>query len=106
LKRQGGERPFPLNKCSSMTNLTYQIKLHQGIKKDIKGIPNDICEKISAAILALASNPYIGYKLAGKYKGQMAFDFSYRYRIIYQISKENKALTVLEIWHRSKDYKK
>lgn len=90
----------------SMSDSTYRIKLHPGIKKDLKGIPKDIEEKISVAILDLASNPFIGYKLAGKYKGQMAFDFSYRYRIIYEIDKNTKVLTVLEIWHRSRDYKK
>lgn len=85
---------------------SYQVKLHPGIKKDLRGIPGNICEKISAAISDLAANPFRGYKLAGKYKGQMAFDFSYRYRIIYEINKNTKLLTVLEIWHRQKDYKK
>jgi len=106
LKRRGAERLFPLNKCLSVIKPTYRIKLHPGIKKDVKAIPKDIREKISSTILELASNPYIGYKLAGKYKNQMAFDFSYRYRIIYQIIKKPRILTVLEIWHRSRDYKK
>ena len=89
-----------------MAKSAYQIKFHPGIKNDLKSIPKNIVEKISVAIKDLSANPYIGYKLAGKYKGQMAFDFSYRYRIIYEINKNNKVLTVLEIWHRSRDYKK
>lgn len=91
---------------SQSSNKKNKIKNHPGIKKDLKGIPKNICDKISRTVLHLADNPYMGYKFAGKYKGQMAFDFSYRYRIIYEINKKNKILTVLEIWHRGKNYKK
>jgi len=89
-----------------MSKPSYQIRLHPKTKKDIRGIPENICRKISAAIQELAVNPYRGYKLAGKYKGLMAFDFSYRYRIIYELYKKNKTLIILEIWHRGRDYKK
>jgi len=93
-------------KYSSMAKPVYQIRLHPGIKKDLKGIPANIRQKISVSIKELAVNPHIGYKLAGRYKGQMAYDFSYRYRIIYEIDKNNRNLIVLEVWHRSRDYKK
>jgi len=106
LKKLGEGKPFLLMKYLNTTKPEYQIRLHPGIKKDLKGIPKNIYQKLSFVIKDLAVDPYIGYKLAGKYKSQMAFDFSYRYRIIYEINKNNKVLTVLEIWHRSRDYKK
>jgi len=88
-----------------MNNLTYKLTFHPGVKKDLRKIPKIIVNKIEQAILDLSINPFLGYKLEGKYKGLMAYDFSYRYRIIYGINKTKGLLTIYEIWHRGRDYK-
>ncbi len=88
-----------------MSNQIYELAFHPGVKKDLRKIPKAIVHKIEQAILELSANPFLGYKLEGKYRRFMAYDFSYRYRIIYSINKIKELLTIYEIWHRSKDYR-
>ncbi len=84
----------------------YELKFHTAVKKDLRHIPHATVEKIYEAWKELASNPFLGYKLKGKYAGQMAYDFSYRYRIIYQLDEPKRSMIILEVWHRSWDYRR
>ena len=81
------------------------IHYHPGIKKDLRKIHPDILPKLKRAFTELAVNPSIGYKLKGRYEGFMAYDFSYRYRIIYQPDIARRIVIIYEVWHRSQDYR-
>ncbi|MEW6620763.1 MAG: type II toxin-antitoxin system RelE/ParE family toxin [bacterium] len=90
----------------AINNQIYKIEFSSLARNDIKKIPGEIKDRLENHLIDLSFNPYQGYKLLGKYKGKMAYDFSFRYRVIYGIDKKEKVLTVYEVWHRQKDYKK
>jgi len=83
----------------------FALRYHPGVKKDLRKIHPDILQKLEQAFLDLAANPWLGYKLKGQYEGLMAYDFSYRYRVIYQPDSAHRTVTIYEVWHRSQDYK-
>ena len=99
-------KPILLRRYLAIGNQIYKIEFSSLAKKDIRKIPEEIKERLENSLIDLSFNPFLGYKLLGKYKGKMAYDFSFRYRIIYGIDKNNGILIVYEVWHRQRDYKK
>jgi len=89
----------------AIPSLIYKIEFSNLAKKQIRNISKKISEILENALVELSENPYLGYKLVGKYKGKMAYDFSYRYRVIYGMNKKEEKLIIYEVWHRQKDYK-
>ena len=90
----------------AIDNQIYRIEFSSLAKRDIKKIPGEIKDILENSLIDISFNPYLGYKLLGKYKGKMAYDFSFRYRVVYAIDKKKRVLNVYEIWHRQRDYKK
>ncbi|MBU1262749.1 type II toxin-antitoxin system RelE/ParE family toxin [bacterium] len=89
-----------------INNRIYKIEFSSKALRDIGKIPEEIKERLKNSLIDLSFNPYLGYKLLGKYKGKMAYDFSFRYRVIYDIDKEKGVIIVYEVWHRQRDYRK
>lgn len=82
----------------------YQIKLSNQAEKDLKKIDKRFLAKISASLDTLASNPLLGEKMGGEFRG------SYRIkippvRIIYTPDIESKKILIRAIKHRQGAYK-
>jgi mRNA interferase RelE/StbE len=60
--------------------------------------------KIQTALLVIASNPYVGKKLKGKYKDALSYRV-WPYRIQYIINKNELVVLVIRIDHRQGVYK-
>ena len=82
----------------------YKILFHEGVKKDLHGLPSSHLSAIKTAINErLSQHPYDFKALSGK-----AYHGFYRlriadYRVVYYI--EDEIVKVLAIGHRSKIYK-
>lgn len=82
----------------------FQIKLSNPAKKDLKKIDSIYQAKIERSIELLQTNPFLGEKMAGEFKG------SYRIkippiRIIYTPDLKSKIIWVRAIAHRQGIYK-
>ena len=82
----------------------WKIEFKKSAAKELKKLPHDskklVWEKISAKLIV---NPYIGEKMAGKFKGLWrlrAGDF----RIIYEIQKNKIIILILKISDRKDAY--
>ena len=60
-------------------------------------------EKILKKIKILKTNPFLGKKLKGEFKGLTSFK-AWPYRIIYQVSKKQKAILLVVIEYRQSVY--
>lgn len=84
---------------------SYQVKLANGVEKDLRKIPPLRVEKIGAAIQKPSKNPRPPgcVKLVG-------YDIEYRirvgdYRVIYQIHDSILVILVIETGHRKDIYR-
>ncbi|MDA2936139.1 type II toxin-antitoxin system RelE/ParE family toxin [Patescibacteria group bacterium AH-259-L05] len=83
--------------------MSYRIRLKPSAEKDLAKIPQRDRERIFAELAGLTTNPYIGKKLSGKYKGRYSIQV-WPYRIIYQIYKKELLIIVIRIGHRQGVY--
>lgn len=83
--------------------MSYQIRLKPSAEKDLSKVPQRDRERIFAELAGLATNPYIGKKLRGKYKGCYSVQV-WPYRIIYQVYKKELLVIVIRIRHRQGVY--
>lgn len=82
----------------------YRVIIPQKVQKELAGVENKYRLKISAALISLEKNPFIGKKLEGEFKGL----WSYRvwpHRIIYQIKQKGLIILVVRIGQRQGIYK-
>lgn len=84
----------------------YRLELKSSLQQDLKNIERKYVSKIIKAIEDLANNPF-----STKSKRLSGSQSSYRlrvgdYRIIYQIDKEERLITVYYVRHRRDVYKK
>lgn len=83
----------------------FRIVLKKSIAKDIRGIPASALKRIKNAIDQLRTNPYPdGHE---KVRG---YDRTYRirigrYRVIYEVEKTIRIITIIRIGHRKNVYK-
>lgn len=83
----------------------FKVFLARKAEKSLDKISEPWQERISIVLKKLATNPYLGKKLEGRYKD----DYSIRvwpYRIIYTIKKKELIVEVIEITHRGGAYRK
>lgn len=81
-----------------------QVELTSRAKKDLKKLDKLYREKASITIDVLASNPFMGEKMEGEFRGQYRIKIP-PIRIIYLIDQKNKIITVTAVGHRQGIYK-
>jgi mRNA interferase RelE/StbE len=82
----------------------FQAVLRKSAQKELNNLAEKDKAKVSAAILTLSQNPFIGKKLSGELAGL----YSYRvwpFRIIYDVYKNQLMIHILRIAHRQGSYK-
>jgi len=80
------------------------VVLRKSAQKELNNLAEKDKANVSAALLSLSQNPFIGKKLSG----ELAGSYSYRvwpFRIIYDIYKKQLMIHVLRIAHRQGVYK-
>jgi len=82
----------------------YKVVIPFRIQKKIKRFPKKDFERVKKAISSLASSPYVGKKLRGRYAGKYSLRI-WPYRIIYTIKRQRLIIEVIEVEHRSRAYK-
>lgn len=83
----------------------YKVQLARKAEKNLDRISEPWQGRIIIILRKLATYPYLGKKLEGRYKD----DYSIRvwpYRIIYTIKKKQLIVEVIEIEHRGGAYRK
>lgn len=84
--------------------MQYEVILPKKVQKDLRRIDSRYLNRIKAALVALAENPYIGKGLEGKRKNDWSYEV-WPYRIIYVIKHEELVVLVIRIGHRQGVYK-
>lgn len=79
------------------------IFTHSG-QKNLDQLDKRYRSAIDKALKRLKSNPEIGEPLKGQFKGLWRLRFS-RYRIIYQIRRQELIIIVINIFHRRQVYR-
>lgn len=85
--------------------MAYKIVIPKRAQKDFDEIDNRYKQRIQAALASLSSDPFLGKKLDGKYKGQRSYEV-WPYRIVYEIIKRELVVLIIRIGHRQGVYKK
>jgi mRNA interferase RelE/StbE len=83
--------------------MAYKLVIPKKVQKDLSKIDSRYQLRIKAALVALASNPYLGKKLGGEYKAQRSCEVR-PYRIIYEIKKYELIVLIIRIGHRQGVY--
>lgn len=84
----------------------YHVVLKKSVLKDIRAIPRRTLERIQSAIDDLRIDPFC--KDAEKVRG---YEHTYRlrvgrYRIVYEVAKTIRIITIIRIGHRKGVYKR
>lgn len=84
----------------------YNLVIHKQVIKDLKKIDKTFADIIISKIELLPDDPF-----PGNSRKIVNSDMTYRlrvndYRIIYQVDKKNKEISILYIRHRKDAYKK
>lgn len=77
----------------------YKIFVPSSAKKSLSKIPLPWKERLAKAIDLLEENPYMGEKMTGQLSNCRKIRI-WPYRIVYQISKKEGFIKILEIEHR------
>lgn len=81
----------------------YEIIFKSPAKKFLKKLDKSIQKKILNKIKQLKQNPFIGKPLVGNLSGLWRLRID-KYRIIYQINKNELIIFILEVGHRKNIY--
>ncbi|MFC1561872.1 type II toxin-antitoxin system RelE/ParE family toxin [candidate division KSB1 bacterium] len=91
-----------MKKQKSSSN--WKIEFKKSAAKELKNLPGKDKKLVWGKIKTkLISDPYIGEKMAGKFKNLWRLRVGV-YRIIYEIQKENVVILVLKIADRKDSY--
>ncbi len=82
----------------------YKIIIQPNAEKKFLKLPKSWQIKIGRAINLLATNPFIGKKLHGDYKGAYSLR-AWPFRIMYSIDSHRIIVEVLDLGHRKDIYK-
>jgi mRNA interferase RelE/StbE len=85
--------------------MAYQVIIPKKVQKQLDKIDSKYKVRILAVLVSLEDNPYLGKKLAGKYKSQWSYNV-WPYRIIYEIEKKKLIILIVRIGHRQGSYKR
>lgn len=84
--------------------MKYKVVIAKRAQRGLNRINSQYKPRILVALVGLASDPYLGKKLAGEYKEQRSYEV-WPYRIIYEIYKKKLVVLVIRIRHRQGVYK-
>ena len=84
--------------------MTYQVRLKPSAEKELRKLPDKDYQRISSALIGLATDPYGGKKLSGPYSGFYSMRV-WPYRIIYTLVKSELVILVVKIGHRQGVYR-
>ena len=88
----------------------YQIHTLKAVRKDLKKLSKDATVKIVNYYLSkLSNNPNLGILLSGRFSNYRKYSFNFKgasYRIIYQISRQEKIILIIAIGSREKFYER
>lgn len=84
--------------------MVYKIILPKKVQKDLNKIDERYKQRISAALLDLSNDPFLGKKLDGERKEQRSYEV-WPYRIVYEFFKNELIILVIRIGHRQGVYK-
>lgn len=82
----------------------YRVYLAFRAEKDIKKLTSRVKGEIRSILRVLTDNPYKGTTLLGKYKGLRRYRVG-DFRIVYELNKKKKTLTIIKIGHRRDIYR-
>ena len=85
--------------------MAYKIVIPKKAQKDLDLVDKRYKQRIQAALVSLSSDPFLGKKLDGKYKGLHSYEV-WPYRIIYEIIKHKLVILIIRISHGQGAYKK
>ena len=85
--------------------MTYRVLFRPSVYKDVRRLPRFVLDSIKAVLRALEENPFppSSKKLEGShdlYRIRVG-----RYRILYEVTKEVRIVSIIRIAHRSKVYR-
>ncbi len=81
-----------------------KIILSAKARRQLHTLPASEGLKVGRKLLELDNNPFAGKPLTGKFKSFHSLR-AWPYRIIYQVDKNNKVVTIRTIEHRQGVYK-
>ncbi|MBF0104816.1 MAG: type II toxin-antitoxin system mRNA interferase toxin, RelE/StbE family [Deltaproteobacteria bacterium] len=75
---------------------SYKIVFTKQAEKDVKELTPRLKEKLKTILLnVIAVDPFAGKKLLGELSGSYSYRLSYKDRIVYDIDKLKKIITIL-----------
>lgn len=83
--------------------MAYSVRLTKTVADKVAILHPDIKKQLRSAIDEVAANPYAGKELQEELSGYLSYRFN-RYRIIYQVSEDDKTITVVMFGHRRDIY--
>ena len=83
--------------------MVYEIIFHHKAQKTFNKLDKSIKFKISKGVNKLKQNPFLGKPLVGNLSGLWRLRIE-KYRIIYQIKRDELIIFVLDIGHRKNIY--
>ncbi|MBU2579213.1 type II toxin-antitoxin system RelE/ParE family toxin [Patescibacteria group bacterium] len=83
--------------------MAWEIRIEKKAQKELNKISTQYQQRIAAALLIIAGNPFVGKKLDGKLTGLYSHKI-WPYRIIYKIYKKILLIVVIRIGHRQGIY--
>jgi len=84
--------------------MPYTVVVTKKIQKEINRIDKRYRKRITAALVFLGDDPYMGKKLEGDHKHQWSLRV-WPYRIVYEIEKNKLIVLIVKIAHRQGVYK-
>lgn len=81
----------------------YQVRLKPSAEKSLAKLPQKDQWRIQITLVGLATDPFMGKKLQGEYKGYWSVRV-WPYRIIYTIHKQSLFVIIVAIGHRQGVY--
>lgn len=81
----------------------YHTKLKPSAEKSLARLPQKDQLRIQLTLVGLASDPFMGKKLQGEYKGYWSVRV-WPYRIVYTIVKQELMVIVVAVGHRQGVY--
>ncbi|MBU1102726.1 type II toxin-antitoxin system RelE/ParE family toxin [Patescibacteria group bacterium] len=83
--------------------MAYKLVIPKRVQKELDKIDSRYQPRISAALVNLADDPYLGKKLEGEYKKWRSYAV-WPYRIVYKIKKRELIVLIITITHRQGVY--
>ncbi len=83
--------------------MQYQVVIPKKVQKELSKIDSRYIARITAVLIALAGDPFLGKKLEGDHKGERSYEV-WPYRIIYRIKQLELVVLIIKIGHRQGVY--